>query len=343
MLVPIFDHLTSGVFFLTLRSSVRQKEDEKFFDILMRVRSASCEQLDVDLLNKRYKPEYLKIIKENKLWKNTPVLTSLNKSVNYYNDAIIGINGSLLGTAIIRSIPQKISKSLSNERKEQKLKRFFKTESVINSSHINSSFKPLKKLVVYPGMPVMLRKNISPSLGLSNGSIGEILEIIGDSFSPHDSDQEASKKIILDKYQVPSVLVSFKGVYKGKVGAVNDQMFSIQDKFYEGRSIVLIEPEVFEGIKGLPLTPAHSISIHKSQSLTLPRIVVDPTNIFCSGALYVALSRAPRLENIMLLHPVNLDILNKHVTSVRRIDEKLQNIVDSSRSLENFELFFECL
>ena len=49
-----------------------------------------------------------------------------------------------------------------------------------------------------------------------------------------------------------------------------------------------------------PLCLAWAMTIHKSQSLTLPYITVG-TNCFSPGQLYVALSRAPDINGIFLL------------------------------------------
>lgn len=53
------------------------------------------------------------------------------------------------------------------------------------------------------------------------------------------------------------------------------------DKFYTGKigtKIVLIEPQKFGRIIGPPLSPAHAMTIHKSQSLTIPYFKIDPSN-----------------------------------------------------------------
>lgn len=49
----------------------------------------------------------------------------------------------------------------------------------------------------------------------------------------------------------------------------------------------------------IPLAPAWAMTIHKSQSLTMDRVVVDLTNkVFAEGQLYVALSRARGLDGL---------------------------------------------
>lgn len=50
----------------------------------------------------------------------------------------------------------------------------------------------------------------------------------------------------------------------------------------------------------IPLAPAWAMTIHKSQSLTMPRVRVDVSKAFEAGQVYVALSRATCLEGLKI-------------------------------------------
>lgn len=51
-----------------------------------------------------------------------------------------------------------------------------------------------------------------------------------------------------------------------------------------------------------PLVVAHAITIHKSQGLTLPKVILDiGDNEFTCGLTYVALSRVKKFTDIMFV------------------------------------------
>lgn len=50
----------------------------------------------------------------------------------------------------------------------------------------------------------------------------------------------------------------------------------------------------------IPLAPAWAMTIHKSQSLTMDRVIVDLSRTFEEGQIYVALSRATGLKGLKI-------------------------------------------
>lgn len=50
----------------------------------------------------------------------------------------------------------------------------------------------------------------------------------------------------------------------------------------------------------IPLTPGWAMSVHKSQGMTLDRVIVNLTNAFEEGQVYVALSRATSLDGLKI-------------------------------------------
>ena len=74
-----------------------------------------------------------------------------------------------------------------------------------------------------------------------------------------------------------------------------------------------------------PITVAYSITIHKSQGLTLRNVVVDVGNlVFCCGQTYVALSRVTSLAGLNLINfdPRAIKALNSAVAEYTYLRKK---------------------
>ena len=71
-----------------------------------------------------------------------------------------------------------------------------------------------------------------------------------------------------------------------------------EQKVSDTETVKSIKRVVKGGCKQFPVTLAWAITIHKSQGLTFDNIVIHSKGMFCSGQLYVALSRCRTLEGI---------------------------------------------
>ncbi|MCP3663438.1 MAG: ATP-binding domain-containing protein [Gammaproteobacteria bacterium] len=157
-------------------------------------------------------------------------------------------------------------------------------EWVYRSSSENAG-NLVHELRLCKGMRVMLTNNLNLEAGLTNGSVGTIVGIV-----------YLSRET--DRTDIPTVLVQFDG-YKGDKGVLDDfgisnvyPVSAIKHTWYVNK----IDCHRTQ----LPLMPAYAISIHKSQGLTLERVVLDLELTEHSGRLtYTALSRARRLTDIM--------------------------------------------
>ncbi|EHK16881.1 uncharacterized protein TRIVIDRAFT_139619, partial [Trichoderma virens Gv29-8] len=51
----------------------------------------------------------------------------------------------------------------------------------------------------------------------------------------------------------------------------------------------------------IPLLPGWAMSVHRSQGMTLDRVIVDLSHAFEEGQVYVALSRATSLHGLKVV------------------------------------------
>jgi ATP-dependent DNA helicase PIF1 len=126
--------------------------------------------------------------------------------------------------------------------------------------------KGLNSMILKKGARVMLMKNLKVEEGLVNGAVGTI--------------------------------VDFEKTVEGKVPVV---------KFDNGLQTPIgfstWELELGENVckvVQVPLMVAYSLTIHKAQSLTLERAILDLSDCFCEHMVYVALSRVKTLDGLYL-------------------------------------------
>lgn len=127
----------------------------------------------------------------------------------------------------------------------------------------------IDKLVLKKGCRVILIKNLDVECGLVNGLTGTVKDII------HSNAQCSSI----------SVRVAFD----------NDITRIIEHSEWE---LDMDNSKVV--CRQLPLMLAYSITIHRSQSLSLERAVLDLSDCFCNHMVYVALSRVRSLDGVYL-------------------------------------------
>ncbi|MBQ5403258.1 MAG: helix-turn-helix domain-containing protein [Bacteroidales bacterium] len=87
-----------------------------------------------------------------------------------------------------------------------------------------------------------------------------------------------------------------------------------------------ITEEVVGTFKQIPLKTAWAVTIHKSQGLTFDKLMIDASNSFAHGQVYVALSRCRSLEGLILLKPLSIRdlIYDNQVNSFSRtVEEKI--------------------
>ena len=200
-------------------------------------------------------------------------------------------------------------------------------EKVPSSCLLNSS------LLLRRNAQVMLLKNLKPSIGLVNGTVGLVdsfLTVPLQSLSLYARLSHAVEKYAFPQpasdgvFQVPVVRFPMHPRISTQLESLAESVDFNGDmiKFdWNRRSLSLpiiphLETEpIIENKKGapldqgpqlrplrlqIPLSLAWSYSIHKSQGQTLPKVEIDVADVFEYGQMYVGISRATSLSRLKI-------------------------------------------
>lgn len=180
------------------------------------------------------------------------------------------------------------------------------------------------ELLLLKGSRVMIMRNLWTLGGLVNGTMGTVYNMIWE--------EEVEDLFAI----MPAVILVAIGNYSGPASLV-----------VNGVHVVPIVPaevqwEVKHKVcqrKQFPLMPAFAITIHKSQGLTLARVVLNFKNKdFTSGLSYVALSRVRAIEYVIFETGFSRDRFPAVLTSLvkKRIAEGLarrNNVTNNQKEI----------
>lgn len=182
-----------------------------------------------------------------------------------------------------------------------------------------------------PGMPVLLQENIACELGLSNGTVGIFRKLVYDKTSEQTtgSDEGIFTHDTLFVRNVQYALIEVPKFKLKKLDSLDpfvvpipaiEKTFEVNlEKLYADKELVKkmlntkkLKTSITVKRKGLPLIPAYSITTHKSQGQTLPKIVIDlnmPPGIVEVASAYVPLSRVQQLTDLVILRDFSINAL----------------------------------
>lgn len=149
----------------------------------------------------------------------------------------------------------------------------------------------------------MLRKNLDVARGLVNGSLGTVREII---FKRGERPPSLPQVIMVE-------FDRFTGPF------IRDRLYPVSASRANWKTGVTECSR-----KQIPLNLAYSITIHKSQGLTLDKAIVDigPRET-TPGLSYVALSRVRKFTDLIILNTFDYQRLSK-ISENRQVIEREQ-------------------
>jgi ATP-dependent DNA helicase PIF1 len=94
------------------------------------------------------------------------------------------------------------------------------------------------------------------------------------------------------------------------------------------------EPYSFLHRTQIPLIPGWAMSVHKSQGMTLDRVIIDLSKSFVAGQVYVALSRATGLEGL------RIDGNKEALTALFEGDRSVQDFLQNKFGVKPFHKYY---
>jgi ATP-dependent DNA helicase PIF1 len=252
---------------INLKKNWRQLDDKRYANILSRIRTGNHTQKDIDTLKTR-------LVTKLEFPKDTVRLVSSNAKANKINNDNLKVltTQKYMFTAEYSGVSGETwdfsQLSLSDDHTKKTCVRDLDEHqlelTLLKDLYSQLDLRGLNKLKLCEGARVMLVKNTDVERGLVNGAVGTVIrfeKVTGYPIVRFDNELTITIKPIEWELELGGVKVK-----------------SIQ----------------------IPLMLSWASTIHKCQSLTLDRAVMDLSDCFTDGMVYVALSRVRRLKDVYL-------------------------------------------
>ncbi len=231
---------------------IYRQSDQKFIDVLNRLRNSKLTSADADMFQSYYKPDFKPKDEEGYVY-----ITTHNRKADVVNKDKL-------------------------DALEPKLHHF---DARISGDFNENMYPALERLELKEGAQVMFIKNdLGEEKRFYNGKIGKVKSIGND-------------ELIID--------------------CGNGDLIELEQVVWENIKYKLDKDtgEIDENLIGsftqFPLRLAWAITVHKSQGLTFEKAILDLSDVFAPGQMYVALSRLRSLDGMVLASPINHSIFKQ--------------------------------
>ncbi|GAB5539680.1 MAG: helix-turn-helix domain-containing protein [Salibacteraceae bacterium] len=241
--------------------------------------------LELDKIFRQRDDDFIRIL--NNLRNNNPTpqdIELLNSKVLSGDD-----QKKLKGVITLTTHNKKATEINLSELK--KLKGKSKTYTAEVSGDFPESMYPVaEEIELKVGAQVMFIKNDTKNQAYFNGKLAEVCAVKSNSIS-----------VLMDGSEEPFELK--KEVWENV-------------KYELDESSKELEEEVVGQFEQYPIRLAWAITVHKSQGLTFDRAIIDVGRAFAPGQVYVALSRLRSLDGLMLLTPIDKNVVSSDANIV---------------------------
>jgi uncharacterized protein YpbB len=147
-----------------------------------------------------------------------------------------------------------------------------------------SMYPVLQRLELKVGAQIMFTKNDSEDKMYFNGKLATVKSISGDEVKVEMAESHVSYTLK-------------KEIWQNKRYTINSDTQDVDD-------------EVIGTFEQYPVKLAWAITVHKSQGLTFERAVIDVSEAFADGQVYVALSRLRSLDGLIMRTRIDPDVIS---------------------------------
>jgi hypothetical protein len=279
------------VVMLTKQMRQAGPENQRFVEMLSRLRDGRCNQDDYELLNTRLLRSALDNATRAQ-WQEAPMIV--------YTNAIKDAINLEATIAFAKRAGQEVHWYHSVDSYRGKPIEDDAISDLLDMLPSNKTGGRLRALPLVLGMPVVITENFDVAGGIVNGSTGILRKV----HYRVDDDKRYLTYCIVEVSDVtadtlPHLPPKHVAVLPGEV-----EMKAFRHP-NSGRSVTLRRHQV-------PLDAAFAITAHKAQGRTMTQVVVDLNSCIGTEAAYVMISRCTSLEGLMILRPFPITKITVH-------------------------------